>query len=228
MALVKCRKCKKEISKKAKVCPHCGVKDPGLTKLDLLLGTVFLIGICFAVYFWAFGEDKSSDIVETANKTLTDYKKEPVINKQKIVSNFIVKNKIDKSYGDAFYNCVSQKSYTWPTDMKLDDILGFCQVDFTRDPKKLNNYVNLDTFMSGFSGWDGSYRPLEKMIQKTMHDDSSYKHVKTIYQLVLNQKSPYAIVDTTFKGTNTYGGVVTSTVTAKIDLKTGKPIELIE
>lgn len=62
--------------------------------------------------------------------------------------------------------------------------------------------------MSGFSGWDGSYRALEEMILKTMHDDSSYKHVKTTYRLALNQKPPYAIVKTQFKGTNTYGGVV--------------------
>ena len=29
MALTKCRECKKEISKSAKTCPLCGVKNPG-------------------------------------------------------------------------------------------------------------------------------------------------------------------------------------------------------
>ncbi len=231
MALVKCKECKKEVSKSAKTCPHCGVKDPGTTILDGLLGLLIFIVIGFSVYYFFFSDDdkkESTDVVETANKTLADYKKEPQSNRQKIVDNFISHNKIDKSYTNSFYNCLSQMSYTKSADVKLDDALGWCHVDFTRDPNALNNRVNLDTFISNFSGWDGSYRPLEKMIKKTMHDESSYKHVSTTYRLALNQTPPYAVVQTTFKGTNTYGAIVKQAITAKIDIKTGEPIELVE
>ncbi|MBD2783699.1 hypothetical protein ID858_11505 [Xenorhabdus sp. DI] len=230
MKIAKCKKCKEEVSTDAKVCPHCGEKYPGATTLDALLGLGFIIVICAVIYYFVSGDDnqESSDKIETASKTLGDYKKEPQNDRKKIVENFISHNKIDKSYTDSFYNCLSQMSYTTPTDMKLDEALGWCQVDFTRNPDSLNDRVNLDTFMSNFSGWDGSYRPLEKMIQKTMHDDSSYQHVETTYRLVLNQKPPYAIVKTKVKGTNLYGAVATSTITVKVDVKTGKIIELIE
>ncbi|MNE67328.1 hypothetical protein D3C80_1629270 [compost metagenome] len=88
-------------------------------------------------------------------------------------------------------------------------------------------YTNLDAFQGNFSGWDGSYRPLEKLIKKSMNDDSSYKHVETVSHLVLG-KDPHAVVKTTFKGTNAYGGVVTQTVSARVDINTGEVVKVIE
>jgi hypothetical protein len=75
----------------------------------------------------------------------------------------------------------------------------------SRRIQSLNNKINLDAFQGNFSGWDGSYRPLEKLIKSNMNDDSSYKHVSTVYHLILN-KDPHAVVKTTFRGTNAYGG----------------------
>ena len=60
MALKPCRECKIEISSRAKVCPHCGLKKPhqgssarginalanGLMKLGLLLILLPLLGMC--------------------------------------------------------------------------------------------------------------------------------------------------------------------------------------
>lgn len=88
-------------------------------------------------------------------------------------------------------------------------------------------YTNLDAFQKNFSGWDGSYRPLEKLIKKSMNDDSSYKHVETMSHLVLG-KNPHAIVKTTFRGTNAYGGVVKQTVTGRVDVRTGDVIEILD
>lgn len=45
MALVSCKECKKEVSKSAKACPNCGVKDPGITAKDYVIGLGIIFGI---------------------------------------------------------------------------------------------------------------------------------------------------------------------------------------
>jgi RNA polymerase subunit RPABC4/transcription elongation factor Spt4 len=41
--LVECKSCKKEIAKGAKVCPHCGQKNPTVNMLQTFLGFVILV-----------------------------------------------------------------------------------------------------------------------------------------------------------------------------------------
>lgn len=106
-------------------------------------------------------------------------------------------------------------------------MLGWCFNDFEKDPQSLDNKINLDTFQGSFSGWDGSYRPLETLIKASMNDDSSYKHVETGYRLILN-KDPHAIVKTTFRGTNAFGGMVKQTVAARVNVRTGEVDSILE
>ena len=49
MALVKCKECKKEVSDSAKICPHCGVKDPAVTKAQMFVGLLIFIALVFGV-----------------------------------------------------------------------------------------------------------------------------------------------------------------------------------
>lgn len=137
MALVKCKECKKEVSDNADTCPHCGIKNPGITKKDSLIGCAGFIVICLAVGFWLFSDDES-DKIEIANKTLANYRQESISDRQKIVSNFVSQKKIDKSHTNAFYNCLSQMSYRKSHDTKVDEALGWCQVNFTKNPKTFN------------------------------------------------------------------------------------------
>lgn len=74
-----------------------------------------------------------------------------------------------------------------------------------------------------FSGWDGSNRPLEKLIKNSMNDPDSYDHVKTVYW---DQKD-YLIVKTTFRGKNAFGGLVLNSVKAKISIG-GTVLEVME
>lgn len=73
-----------------------------------------------------------------------------------------------------------------------------------------------------FSAWDGSHRGLTAYIKKSMHDPSSYKHIETVYW----DKGDYLVVKTTFRGKNTFGGVVKNWVKAKVDLN-GKVLDVI-
>jgi len=73
-----------------------------------------------------------------------------------------------------------------------------------------------------FSAWDGSHLGLTKLIKDSMNDPDSYKHVETVY----GDKGDYLIVETTYRGTNVFGGVVTNRVMAKVDLN-GNVIEVL-
>ena len=49
--MYKCRKCGEQVLKSAKVCRHCGVKNPVPTKLDYVAGAIVLVVILVAVGF---------------------------------------------------------------------------------------------------------------------------------------------------------------------------------
>jgi hypothetical protein len=54
--LTQCKTCKQKISKAAKVCPHCGEKNPGLKNMGPGC-MVFFLAVVFIYYFIAFGLD---------------------------------------------------------------------------------------------------------------------------------------------------------------------------
>lgn len=50
--LVPCKSCKKEIAKSAKTCPHCGIKDPGVTASDTAKGCLGIMGLGLIIAFF--------------------------------------------------------------------------------------------------------------------------------------------------------------------------------
>ncbi|WP_032697499.1 hypothetical protein [Raoultella planticola] len=164
---------------------------------------------------------------EYADKTLKDYRNELKETRHDIVKGYVGFKGVPVSSADAFYACMSEYTFTKDDTLKLGDVLGWCFNDFEKDPQSLNNKINLDAFKGNFSGWDGSYRPLEKLIKVSMNDDSSYKHISTVYHLILN-KDPHAVVKTTFRGTNAYGGVVKQTVAARVNVRTGEVDSILD
>ncbi len=55
-----------------------------------------------------------------------------------------------------------------------------------------------------------------------MHDPSSYKHVETFY----GDYDNYLVIETKFRGKNAFGGIVTNSIKAKVDLN-GNVIEVL-
>lgn len=43
--LVECKACKKEVAQNAKVCPHCGQKNPGVNGKNIFIGFVVAVAI---------------------------------------------------------------------------------------------------------------------------------------------------------------------------------------
>jgi hypothetical protein len=74
-----------------------------------------------------------------------------------------------------------------------------------------------------FSAWDGSHIELTKIIKNSMNDPKSYKHAETSYW----DMGTHLIVETKFRGTNAFGGVVLNTARAKASID-GKSIELLD
>ncbi len=89
-------------------------------------------------------------------------------------------------------------------------------------PELTEEEQRIEMIEKEFSAWDGSHREFTKVIKESMHDPNSYEHVKTTY----GDRGDHLIVETTFRGKNLYGGVVTNTARAKVSLD-GEVIEIL-
>lgn len=58
MALKTCKECGTEVSSSAKQCPHCGVKNPGVTAKDMLIGAVLFGFMGFMLVKCSSDDDK--------------------------------------------------------------------------------------------------------------------------------------------------------------------------
>lgn len=158
--------------------------------------------------------------------TLSDYQSKPQANRREMVSGFLISEDLPDSAFSNFYNCLSEYSATKSNGLQIGLVLDWCKKEYEKDPESLNARINFDAFFDNFSHWDGSYTPLVTVIKSGMNDEDSYKHVKTSYRLVMNDK-PHAYVTTIFSGTNAFGGRVKNSIIADVDIRTGKIIEIV-
>lgn len=61
MSLVPCKTCKKEVARNAKTCPHCGVKDPGVTAGQTFIGFLIIAAVVVVIAVACSGNDKESE-----------------------------------------------------------------------------------------------------------------------------------------------------------------------
>lgn len=67
MAMTKCKECKQPVSDSAKVCPHCGIKDPGVTAKSMFFGVIILVAIIWGVFAF-FNSDSDKEDKPTAEQ----------------------------------------------------------------------------------------------------------------------------------------------------------------
>ena len=75
MAMAKCKECKQEVSNKAKVCPHCGVKNPTITAKDQFVGAIILVVIIAGLWIWLSGDsepEKTPEQIAAENAACRD------------------------------------------------------------------------------------------------------------------------------------------------------------
>lgn len=164
---------------------------------------------------------------EYADLKLGEYRNKPEVTRHEMVDSYLEYKEMNSKAGDVMYACLSENSFTKSLELGLEEVLGWCYADNENNPDSLKNRINLDAFQKNISGWDSSYRPLERYIKSRMNDEDSYKHVSTSYHLILN-KDPHARVSTIYRGTNGYGAVVEARTIARVDLKTGEVVSIIE
>ena len=66
--LVECKTCKKEVAKGAKVCPHCGQKNPTIKTKDMLIGFAVLTAIVTYMIMPDLPSSKEINKSDYANK----------------------------------------------------------------------------------------------------------------------------------------------------------------
>ncbi|HHA1475651.1 TPA: hypothetical protein ACOEEV_002047 [Enterobacter roggenkampii] len=165
---------------------------------------------------------------EFADLSLGEYRGKFQEKRHEIINSYAEYKNIPKAVVDGFYACMSQNAFTKDRELKLKDVLSWCYAAYEKAPDELAKTINIDPFTSNFSGWDGAYRPLEKLIKDNMNDDGSYKHVETFISQLDFTKDPHAIIKTTFKGKNAYGGIVKEAVTARVNLETGEVEKILQ
>lgn len=67
MSLTNCYNCKKEVSDKDKICPHCGVKHPAISPKQLKIVLFAVVSVLFLL-FTVFIVDEEKDIQKTTQQ----------------------------------------------------------------------------------------------------------------------------------------------------------------
>lgn len=101
-------------------------------------------------------------------------------------------------------------------------ILIYLIDDKKPEPPKTPAEIRKEKLQHGFNPWNGEHIQLTRLIKQNMKNPDSYDHVKTTYI----DKGDYLIIETTYRGTNSFGAVVPGVAAAKADLD-GNIIELI-
>lgn len=74
------------------------------------------------------------------------------------------------------------------------------------------------------SEWDGAQTELKQLIEKNLHDPSSFEHVETSYRL--NQG--YAVVVMKYRAKNAFNAKILNSVTAKVSIENCSVIQVYE
>ena len=130
-------------------------------------------------------------------------------------------NKVDEKYYEKVYDCIGQRVWEKDKELLLLEIAGWCirETTFAHYDESIK-YINKAEFMPFLSPWDMSYAPFNDYIKSYMNNPKSFEHVNTITRYITDVEKPYVYLVTTFRGTNSFGAIVTNTVKAKVDVKT--------
>lgn len=202
--LVKCKACGADVSKKAKQCPQCA-EPVGRTQFKL---SHLIILLAFGAYMYSL-LNPVPDVVKVAPSLPTT--KEAVAAKTKK----LLKELKAIPVSDFEENL---KRYEVLARMHRSDKKYAEKVAFYKKKQERQK-----TIESQFSGWDGEHRRLSKHIEKNLKNPDSYEHVKTLYV----DKGDHLLLETTYRGTNSFGAIVTNKAYAKSSID-GSQLTLIQ
>jgi hypothetical protein len=134
MALVKCKECKADVSSFAKVCPKCGIKDPGTKWWHKLVGAVVLVFvIVFLLSRCSSGDSESVQAPEAAAAVIADQSSvtpavpEPELQVLSLAEQCALADKMDKGYTELLDTMLKKFPYIEMAEAKHENYLALGQ-----------------------------------------------------------------------------------------------------
>ncbi len=195
MALVKCRECGAQVSKKAAACPECGAPAKKKTSMFTWLVLVVIGAVIFANL--SSPPDRAS---VAAPVVLTDEQKkareaELVVELKTIPAAEVQKN-LDGYRELAELN---------PANEKYHKKVAYYE-------EKMTRYRQIQ---AQFSAWSGAHKDLERYIKKRLKDPDSYEHIETGY----NDNGDHIMVLMRYRAKNSFGGFALESVRARCTIE---------
>jgi hypothetical protein len=143
MALVSCKECKKEVSKNAKTCPHCGIDKPGITANDTAKGCLGLVlfAFIFAVIMISCDDNESTDEPKLTDEQCLQ-SLSCLAEKHIISASAMCQSPIQK---------LSKYSYEWTDGFATP---RFSHYRWASQPKEIITYIGDEIkLQNGFGAW---------------------------------------------------------------------------
>ncbi len=188
-------------------------------KLFLSIGA-FIAYITFLAIPTYYSDSFYKNYLSKTNKELQDFGSDL----KGMAQSFSNDNNIQKEYLNTMYDCLGSLIYTRKADALFKITLQICKDDYLEN-KKLT-YYNQSWLRKEFSHWNGSYLPLQKIIQKYIKEAKSYEHLKTTHTMNFTDKRPHMFVSIDFRGANIDGYMLNRTMEVKVDAKTKEMYDL--
>lgn len=184
---------------------------------------IFIITPFFIILIVSYIKYREVPYQDYQDKTLQEMKKfnDKIEN---ITKSYASAQNIDESYQKSFYDCVGSLVYTEDAASQFSTVLDECNEDYKNNANKV--YFNQSWLMQGFNPWNGSYGPLQKIIQKTIKEPKSYEMLQTTHEMRFDDARPHMFVSIDFKGANIQGYILTRNISAKVDAKTKEIYDL--
>lgn len=162
-------------------------------------------------------KEELEDIEDDMKITLSKASKLELQELKKLSFTYAKSKKIDKKYYEKVYDCIGQRVWEKNKELLLLEIAGWCanETTFGHYDKDIK-YINKAEYMINVDLFDMSYRPFNDFIKSSMNNPDSFVHVKTFTKYF----DDYVYLETTYRGTNVFGGIVTNTMKAKVNPKT--------
>lgn len=142
MAMTKCKECKNAVSTKAKVCPFCGVKNPGFQWWQGLAGMV-IFGVI--LYFIFGGDDKAEPSKTSAVKECTSTDTQCLFDKYFVKASTPCRQLVEKSskYDFEWTDGIVKPMFTQAINKSAKN-----QLTYIGDRVKFTNGFNAKTTMT--------------------------------------------------------------------------------
>ncbi len=159
MAMTECKECKKDVSTSAKVCPHCGIKNPGIKAGEVVKGFLVIFFIIIGVSMCSDDESTPTTNISTQTKAAPQKTPEQIAAEELACKQDLQcwgeKHSIAASVRcDSYVEKLAKYSFEW-TDGMLEP--KFSHFRWKNKDQAIVTYIgDKIKFQNGFGAWQNS------------------------------------------------------------------------